>query len=73
MQSCLLLPGDIMSDMTPFIPDDFEVPTLLETPRFRLRPLTTADVDNERLAEPRVHARGEPERPCRAPAGVRAA
>jgi hypothetical protein len=39
-----------MSDMTPFVPDDFEVPTLLETPRFRLRPLTTADVDNDYAA-----------------------
>ena len=31
----------------PFVPPDFEVPVLLETEHFGLRPLTTADVDKD--------------------------
>lgn len=34
----------------PFVPPDFDVPTLLETEYFRLRPLTVADVDNDYAA-----------------------
>lgn len=30
-----------------FVPDDFEVPEVLETRRFRLRPLTIHDVDKD--------------------------
>jgi hypothetical protein len=36
-----------MTDQRPFVPDDFEVPLLLETSQFRLRPLTAADVDKD--------------------------
>ncbi|HEY0603463.1 MAG TPA: hypothetical protein VGD58_11150 [Herpetosiphonaceae bacterium] len=31
----------------PFVPPDFDVPTLFETEYFRLRPLTVADVDKD--------------------------
>jgi hypothetical protein len=36
-----------MTTDAPFVPADFEVPTLLETEHFRLRPLTTGDVDKD--------------------------
>jgi RimJ/RimL family protein N-acetyltransferase len=34
-------------DSIPFVPDDFEVPAVLETERFRLRMLSVDDVDKD--------------------------
>lgn len=35
------------SDAAPFVPDDFEVPAVLETEQFRLRMLSTSDVERD--------------------------
>jgi hypothetical protein len=45
--------------MRPFVPPDFIVPTLLETDRFRIRPLTVQDVvkDYEAVMTSREHLR----------------
>jgi hypothetical protein len=39
-----------------FLPPDFEVPELLETDRFRIRPLTTHDVVKDYDAGHRLHS-----------------